>query len=116
MAIAGKAASFGYPEIKLGVVPAGIMPPLAHRVGARATFELIATGRTVDAEEALRLGLVNRAVAADAVLDEALAVAGLLAGYAPDAISAIKELVRRIADLSLADGLDYVRTRPSRDG
>ena len=104
MAIATENATFGYPEIKLGVVPAGIMPPLVRQVGAKATFDLIGTGRTVDAAEALRLGLVNRMVADEAVVDEALAVAGLMAGYAPDAVAEIKRLAFQGIDLPLPHG------------
>lgn len=115
MAIADEAATFGYPEVGFGVVPAGIMPPLLHRAGARATFDLIATGRTIEAAEALRLGLINRVVPAGSAVEDALAKATLLAGHSPDAVSEIKALVGRIAGLSLAEGLDYIRGRQQPD-
>ncbi len=110
MAVADEDAKFGYPELKHGLVPAGVMPSLVHRVGVMAAFDLVATGRTIDAAEALRFGLISRTVAAGHAVEEAMSAAGVMAGYPPDALSASKALVHKLAELSLRDGLAYIRT------
>jgi enoyl-CoA hydratase/carnithine racemase len=110
MALAGEGARFGYPELKHGMVPAGVLPSLLHRVGATAAFDLVATGRTIDAAEALRFGMISRIVGDAEIVDEATAVAGVMAGYAPAVMSVAKSLLHDLADLSLRDGLEYIQT------
>ena len=110
MALAGQDARFGYPELKHGMVPAGVLPALVHRVGAMASFDLIATGRTIDAAEALRLGLISRIVGGAEIVDEATAAAAVMAGYEPALMSTAKSLIHDLADLSLRDGLAYIQT------
>ena len=76
MLIAADTAKFGQPEIKLGVLPGmGGTQRLTRAIGKAKAMDLILTGRNMDAEEAERAGLVSRVVAADALLDEANAVA-----------------------------------------
>ena len=83
---AGHSASFGYPEIDIGVLPAIHFAHLHRIVGRYRAFELLFTGRSFDAQEAHALGLVNRVVDDDQVLEEARSLARSLAGKAPDAI------------------------------
>jgi enoyl-CoA hydratase/carnithine racemase len=71
--IASTQAVFGHPEIKFGAPP--LFTPLRWIVGDGVARDLCLTGRPVDAEEALRIGLVSRVVAPDALVDEALGVA-----------------------------------------
>lgn len=98
-------AKFGLPEIKLGLIPGyGGTQRLPRLVGEARAMEIILTGRTVDAEEALRIGLVNRIVEAPG-LDAALAFAGALTGYSLRAASLARAAVRRAADTTLAEGL-----------
>ena len=78
MLIAGSSASFGYPEIDVGVLPAIHFAHLPRIVGKHRAFELLFTGRSFGPDEAKELGLVNRLVADDAVLEEARALAELL--------------------------------------
>jgi len=78
MLIAGRSASFGYPEIDVGVLPAIHFAHLPRIVGRHRAFELLFTGRSFGPDEAKELGLVNRVVEDDAVLDEARALAQLL--------------------------------------
>jgi enoyl-CoA hydratase len=73
MRIAAPSAGFGHPEIKFGAPP--LFTPLQWMVGMGIARELCLTGRRIDAEEALRIGLVNRITAPDAALEESLAVA-----------------------------------------
>jgi enoyl-CoA hydratase/carnithine racemase len=73
--IAGAGATFGYPEIDVGVIPAIHFAHLPRIVGRHRAFELLFSGRSFDAEEAHRLGLVSRIVADAEVGNTALAVA-----------------------------------------
>jgi enoyl-CoA hydratase/carnithine racemase len=94
--IASSAATFGQPEIKLGLVPAwGAIQRLPRLIGRGHAVDLLLTGRTVDAEEALRMGLVHEVVAPDALLARAMELARSLAGMAPLAMAATKERLAR---------------------
>jgi len=89
---ASSKARLGQPEIDLGIIPGwGGTQRLARVCGLGVAKELILTGRMVDAEEALRIGLVN--AIADPVLDHALGVAEKLAAKAPLALAAAKRLL-----------------------
>ena len=89
---ASSRAKLGQPEINLGIVPGwGGTQRLARVCGIGVAKELIFSGRTVDAEEALRIGLVN--ALADPVLDKALETAHELAGKSPVALALAKRLV-----------------------
>ncbi len=92
-------AKLGQPEINLGIVPGwGGTQRLARVCGIGVAKELIYTGRTIDAEEALRIGLVN--AIADPVLERALETAHELAAKSTVALS----LAKRLCNLSLGDG------------
>jgi enoyl-CoA hydratase len=89
---ASSRARLGQPEIDLGIVPGwGGTQRLARVCGLGVAKELILTGRMIDAEEALRIGLVN--AIADPVLDHALAVARKLAEKSPGALRVAKRLL-----------------------
>jgi enoyl-CoA hydratase/carnithine racemase len=92
--IASEEATFGQPEIKLGCFPGGGgTERLALLVGRAKAKELMYTGASIDAPEALRIGLVNRVVPAGRALDEAIKLANVIAQHAPLALRSIKELV-----------------------
>ena len=76
--VAGRSASFGYPEIDVGLLPAIHFTHLPRIVGRYRAFDLLFTGRTFGADEAMALGLVSRVVDDDRVLDEARALAASL--------------------------------------
>jgi enoyl-CoA hydratase/carnithine racemase len=78
--IAGEQASFAYPEVNVGLIPAIHFVHLPRIVGRHNAFELLFTGRTFDATEAKQLGLVNRIVAEGEELPAARALAAVLAG------------------------------------
>ena len=81
---ASEKAKLGQPEVKLGVIPGfGGTQRLARRVGIAMARELVYTGRTIDAAEALRIGLVQEVVPAAELLDRATALAGRVAAQAP---------------------------------
>jgi enoyl-CoA hydratase len=93
LAVVAEHARFGLPEVKRGLVAAGGGTNLARRIPLALALELALTGETVEAEQALRLGLVNRVVPGDRVLAEALALAGTIARNGPLAVKVTKELM-----------------------
>jgi enoyl-CoA hydratase/carnithine racemase len=104
--IASEDAQFGLPEVGLGIIPAaGGSQTLPRVVGRAVALEMLLTGRWLNADEAYRWKLVNRVVPREALLTEAEAVANKIAGYSPNAVSAIKQAVVRGLDLTLEQGL-----------
>jgi methylglutaconyl-CoA hydratase len=98
--VAGEDAVFGYPEVKVGVFPgAGGVIRLPRIVGAAAARDLLYTGRQVRADEAFRLGLVDRLVPPAEVLSTAARVAEEIAANAPLAVRAVKRALRDAAGL-----------------
>jgi enoyl-CoA hydratase len=98
-------ASFGQPEINLGIIPGfGGTQRLSRAVGKVRAKDLILTGRTVEAAEALAMGLVARVFPAAALLDETRKVAQSLAQKGRVALAAAKHAVDRGFDTSLATG------------
>jgi enoyl-CoA hydratase len=101
---ASRKAKLGQPEINLGIIPGwGGTQRLARVCGIGFAKELIFTGRLVDADEALRRGLVENL--ADPVLDRALETARLLASKSPLALAAAKEAVNRALQGDHAENL-----------
>jgi enoyl-CoA hydratase len=108
--IASDKARFGQPEIKLGVAPGmGGSQRLTRAIGKAKAMDLILTGRTIDAAEAERSGLVSRVVPADTLLDEANAVASTISQMSRSAARMAKEAVNRSFESSLTEGLLYER-------
>ncbi|MGI9107282.1 MAG: enoyl-CoA hydratase/isomerase family protein [Pyrinomonadaceae bacterium] len=104
--IAAAHAAFSLPELKLGMIPAyGGTQRLARAVGHGRALAAMLAGENLAADEALRLGLVNRVVAVEQLLPEALALAQIISQLAPHAIRACLAAVTRGARLPLADGL-----------
>jgi enoyl-CoA hydratase/carnithine racemase len=79
LAVMAEGAKLGYPEPKHGIVAAIVMANLVRQVGRKAAFELVSLGEPIDAEQALRLGMVNRVVARENLLSGALQLAEKLA-------------------------------------
>jgi enoyl-CoA hydratase len=108
--IAADTAKFGQPEIKLGVLPGmGGSQRLTRAIGKAKAMDLILTGRSIDAAEAERSGLVSRVVPADDLLSEANAVAATIAQMSLSATRMAKEAVNRAFESTLAEGLLYER-------
>jgi enoyl-CoA hydratase len=106
MIVAAESARFGQPEINLGVIPgAGGTQRLTRAVGKALAMEMVLNNRTLNAQEALQFGLVNRVVPDERYLDEALALAAEIAARAPLAVRLGKEMVNRAFETSLSDGL-----------
>jgi enoyl-CoA hydratase/carnithine racemase len=107
--IAADVARIAYPELSHGIVAAVVMTALVKDVGRKVAFDLVSTGRQVDAQEMMRLGLANRVVPLDALMPEALRAAELMAGFDARAMVETKRLLQRVADLSLSEGLQEGR-------
>ncbi len=108
--IAADTAKFGQPEIKLGVIPGiGGTQRLTRAIGKAKAMELILTGRTMDAAEAERSGLVARVVPAADLLDDALATAATIARMSLPIAMLAKESVNAAFETSLEAGLQFER-------
>jgi enoyl-CoA hydratase len=108
--IAGEDAQFGQPEIKLGVIPGvGGTQRLTRAVGKARAMELVLTGRSIDAREAERIGLVTRVVPAEETFAVAEELARTIAAMPPLAVIAAKDAVNHAEELGLSAGLDYER-------
>jgi enoyl-CoA hydratase len=97
--LAGHSATFGYPEIDLGLVPAIHFVHLPRIVGRHHAFELLFSGRAFDAEEAAKLGLVSRIVPDEELRDAARSLAGIFAGKSTSAMRLGRSAFMRANDL-----------------
>ncbi|KAI9894647.1 MAG: hypothetical protein M1814_002003 [Vezdaea aestivalis] len=104
-------ATFGQPEIKLGVIPgAGGSQRLTRAIGKAKAMDLILTGRNITGQEAYQLGLAARCFEKpDECLEEALSTAVTIAGYSQVAVKAAKEVVNKSQDLGVREGIEYER-------
>ena len=106
--IAADNAQFGLPEIKLGILPGGGgTQRLPRLIGAGKAKELIFSGDFINAEEALRVGLVNKVVPADQLMTEAKKMAKKFAARGAVAISLAKSCVNEGLRMDLKMGLQY---------
>jgi enoyl-CoA hydratase/carnithine racemase len=119
--VASKTSMLGLPEVGLAIIPgAGGTQRLPRLVGLAHARELVLTARRVPADEAARMGLVQRVVEPGEVLEASLTWAAEIARNAPLALEAAKEAMERGWDLPLAEGLEhelecYQRIIPTRD-
>ncbi len=107
LAIAAHGVRFATPGVNIGLFCSTPMVALSRAVGRKAAMEMLLTGETIDADQAERIGLVNRAVAPEA-LDAAVAeLAGRIAGKSPLTVAIGKEAFYRQVELPVADAYDY---------
>ena len=110
MRIMDPVARICFSEARLGLMPDwGGGPGLTKLAGASTAADMILTGRRVGAEEALRLGLVNRISAPGQALDEAIALAGQIAKNGPRAVRHALAVIRRVRELPMQQALDLER-------
>jgi enoyl-CoA hydratase/carnithine racemase len=106
IALAEEGAILGYPEVQHGITPYGAVPTMLKAMNQKAMLDLLLTGRRIDATEAVRLGIVTRAVPAERLTAELEAVlADLLRGSAT-AIARTKQFVRRCETLTYQQGIE----------
>ena len=106
MVVAGENAVFGYPEVKRGLAATMVTPGLVHRIGPKAAFELLTLAEDISAKRALELGLINRIVPDDKILDEAISMAKTLAGFNQRAIRTTKRVFLKSTEMPFAQSLD----------
>ncbi len=125
LCIAAENACFGLPEVKLGMIPGGGgTQRLPRRVGEARAKELMFLGEQISAQEALKIGLVNRVVAEGTALAEAKKMAQRIAAQPAVSIRMIKQCVERGLEVPLAEGLKIeadlfelaYRTADAREG
>jgi enoyl-CoA hydratase len=97
--LAGRSATFGYPEVNLGLPPAIHFSHLPRIVGRHRAFELLFSGRSFAADEAASLGLVSRVVPDEGLHDEARALARTFAAKSPGAMRHARDAFMRANDL-----------------
>ena len=103
--VAGESASFGYPEIDVGVMPAIHFTLLPRIVGRHRAFDLLFTGRTFGASTAEALGLVSRVVPDDELDAAARSLARVLAAKPRQAMRIARESFHRALDLGMSEGI-----------
>ncbi len=106
--LAAENARFGQPEINLGIIPGwGGTQRLGRLVGPGWVKQLILSGDMIDAQTAMRIGLVNEVHPQAALLDRAVALAERIGGRARKAVALAKQAIQRGQDMPLEDGIKY---------
>ncbi len=106
--IASETARFGFPEVQIGTIPAGGATQRVSRlIGFARAKELIFTGDLIDAQEAYRLGLVNKVVSSETLMEEAKHLAQKLRKNPPLAIKFAKKAIHVGLQLDMPSALDY---------
>ncbi|ABF10285.1 enoyl-CoA hydratase/carnithine racemase [Cupriavidus metallidurans] len=105
MIVAADTATFGYPEIDVGLVPAIHYTHLPRIIGRHRAFDLLFTGRSFDAAEAMSLGLVNRVVPEQRVMEEARALARSLCQKSPEIMRMGRQAFMRANDIDYRRGV-----------
>jgi methylglutaconyl-CoA hydratase len=105
IAIAAKNASFGMPEVKMGLTPSMISPYVISAIGERMAHYYFLTGDRFSADEAFRIGLIHQVTEADALMSVGISVAQLLIQNGPHALQAAKQLIRNVAKQKITEAL-----------
>jgi methylglutaconyl-CoA hydratase len=122
--IAVPEAKFGYPEVRIGFLPAVVSIFLVRQVGEKNARDLLLTGKTIDAAEAHRLGMVTQIVPAEGLLQAAQDLAATLLAASPASLRMTKKLLRDFAapeidrelDLAVAESARIRSTADFREG
>jgi enoyl-CoA hydratase len=108
--VASETATFGQPEVNVGIIPgAGGTQRLPRVVGKYKAMEMILTGKPISAEEAYRIGLVNHVVPPESLMEEAKKIATDIASKPPISIRFAKEAILKAQDTTLEVGLEFER-------
>ena len=106
MILASENAKFGLPEVKVGVCPGGGgTQRLPRKIPLNLAAEMLFTGKTIDAQEAYRIGLVNKVVPLEMLMSEAKKIAETICEVAPLAVRTAKECMMRGLSMGLEEGL-----------
>ena len=113
--LAAKNASFGFPEVKMGIAPSTISPYVIAAIGERAAHYYFLTGMRFGAEEAHRIGLIHQWTEDDALTQSGHTLAQTLLQNAPNALTAIKQLIRRVSNEKITPALSKVTAQHLAD-
>ena len=105
LVLAARSSRFGYPEVKIGFVPAMVMAILRRNVSEKRAFELLTLGNELSAEEAVNAGLANRVIDDEAFDDEVDAFVEQFARVSSSAVALTKKLLYQIDAMSFEDAL-----------
>ena len=111
LVLAARTAVFGYAEVKIGFIPALVSVFLTRITGEKKARELLLTGRTFTADEAAEMGIVNRVVPPEQLLQSAREMIELISQNSAQAISQTKELLAETAGLSLHGALNVAAAK-----
>ena len=109
LAIATDDASFGTPEIKVGLFPYMIMALIFRHVGRKRGLEMVLTGDRLPASEAAEIGLINRAVPRAQLDGEVAALAAKISAKSPAILRLGKQAFHTMADMPMDEALEYLR-------
>jgi enoyl-CoA hydratase/carnithine racemase len=105
LAVMAGTAKLGYPETKHGIVAAIVLANLVRQVGRKAAFELVALAEPITADRALALGMVNRVVPLENLMEESLYLAQKMAAVSRPAMAETKRLFHEVSELGLEEAL-----------
>lgn len=105
IAVGANNAMFGFSEVKIGIAPSTISPYVIAAIGERAAHYYFLTGERFNADEAMRIGLLHRVVAAEALLETGKTIANTLLQNSPQALTAAKQLIRYVAKQKITEEL-----------
>jgi enoyl-CoA hydratase len=111
LAVASEDATFGTPEIKVGLFPMMIMALIFRNVGRKKGMELILTGRRIDAVAAERLGLINQVVATDALDDAVDDLAARIGSFSPAVLRLGRNAVYDTMDMPMDEALSHLHAQ-----
>lgn len=109
LVVASDMARFGYPEVKRGLVAAMVMVSLSRIIGRRQALELLLSGRQIDAREALAIGMINRVVPHETLMQEALAFAADIAANSRSSLRMTKKLFNDICEMDKDRAIEHAR-------
>jgi enoyl-CoA hydratase len=109
LVVASESARFGYPELKAGLTASTVTAQAVHLMSRKIAFELLTLCENMTPHRAYELGLVNRVVPDDKLMDEAMAIAEKLAGWNQEYLVQTKRTFHRAASLPLEQALEMAR-------
>ncbi len=109
MVVAAESARFGYPELKAGLAATSVTAHAVHLMGRKVAFELLTLCENMLPQRAYELGMVNRVVPDDKLIDEAMAIAEKLAGWNLEQLTQTKRTFHRAVSLAPEQALEMAR-------
>lgn len=107
LTVAASSATFGMPESAIGVYPGSLAPLLCQMLGHKRAKELLLTCRTIDAAEAMALGMVNEVLAGDKLMDRAFELAKKIVDMGPLPVAMLKARINSFLRILLEDEMSY---------